>query len=400
MAGRRPPTRAERSHTVADAASAAAGPADPLPPEAWVVALASLSMMGPARLGALLDGTEPAEAWARVRSGGAHRGPARRALGAEPEAMASRWAREARALDPAQLWHAHRHAGVGVAIASSATYPMPFRADPDPPPVVFHRGDPDLLAGPRVAVVGTRSCTRYGHDLAFELGRDLAAAGVAVVSGLALGVDGAAHAGALEGAVGPPVGVVGSGLDVVYPRRNGPLWRAVAGAGLLLSEYPLGTPATAWHFPSRNRLIAALADLIVVVESPEKGGAMHTVEEAIRRGHDVLAVPGPVGAPASAGTNKLLFDGCGVVRDAADVLLRLGLSPGGRRRSRESRPRPTGPARAVLAGLGWQPSTLEQLALRTGLDLVELSLALDRLETDGWVARRGGWYERAARRDA
>ena len=189
---------------------------------------------------------------------------------------------------------------------------------------------------PRVAIVGTRRCTRYGFDLARELGADLAAAGVQVVSGLALGIDGAAHRGALDAAGGaPPIGVVASGLDVVYPRAPP---AAVGGGrhrGSLLSECPLGTAPEAWRFPARNRIIAALADAVVVVESAGAGGSMYTVEEALARDRPVLAVPGSVRSAASAGTNRLLAEGAGVARDADDVLAAIGQPqrPGRRRRA-------------------------------------------------------------------
>ena len=201
--------------------------------------------------------------------------------------------RPRRRIDPAAYWQAHAEAGIGVAALGSSAFPAPLAADDDPPAVIFWQGDLDHLAGVRAAVVGTRKATRYGLDVAHELGRRLAESGIAVVSGLALGIDGAAHAGALAAEAAPPVAVVGSGLDRVYPRAHGPLWRQVARAGVVLSEYPLGAPAAAWQFPARNRLIAALADVVVVVESQATGGAMGTAVEAARRGVPVLAVPGP-----------------------------------------------------------------------------------------------------------
>ncbi len=180
----------------------------------------------------------------------------------------------------AACWQRHIDAGIGVVLRGSSAYPACFVDDPEPPSILFHHGDPDVVVGTRVAIVGTRDCTRYGYDLAFEMARDLAAAGISVVSGLALGIDSAAHAGALDADLAPPIAVVGSGLDVVYPRRNGPLWRRVAARGVVWSEYPLGSSAVAWHFPARNRLIAALADVVVVVESHGTGGALLTARDA------------------------------------------------------------------------------------------------------------------------
>jgi DNA processing protein len=393
----------------------------PLPDEAWVVALASLDQMGPARLRALLDDHPPPEAWRRVLAGRLAADPATplgRALGREraghrdgadegaPRAGAvlARWRRQAATIDVSERWAAHVGAGVDVMIRSSPRFPAVVAGDPEPPSVLFSVGDRDALDAPRVAVVGTRDCTRYGYDVARELGAELAANGVAVVSGLALGIDGAAHAGALAADATPPVAVVGSGLDRRYPARNAPLWRRVAGAGLILSEYPLGTPPLAWHFPARNRLIVALAEVVVVVESPERGGSMLTVDCAIERGVEVMAVPGPVTAPSSAGTNGLLADGRPVVRDAADVLVALGLSAASRRSSAGGQATapdgrtPVAPGdRPVIDALGWQPATFDQLVRRTGLSVVEMAAALHRLVTDGWIAQRGGWYERLGR---
>ena len=172
-----------------------------------------------------------------------------------------------------------------------------------------------------------------------------------------MGIDGAAHAGATEVDGAPPVAVVGSGLDVVYPRRHRSLWQLVAERGVVLSEHPLGSAPVAWHFPARNRLIAALADVVVVVESQERGGSMHTVDEAQRRDVDVMAVPGPVTSRASTGTNRLLADGAEVARDATDVLVKLGLGSGSRRATVERRPaphraRPGGPRCVRLAAGG------------------------------------------------
>jgi DNA processing protein len=202
----------------------------------------------------------------------------------------------------------------------------------------------------------------------------------------------------LDADAAPPIGIVGTGLDVVYPRRNGPLWRQVADRGLLVSEYPLGTGPTAWRFPARNRLIAAIADVVVVVESHESGGALHTVEEAFTRGRPVMAVPGPVRSNPSKGSNRLLADGAQVCRDALDVVTLLGLDHGALKRGPAPVvAEPTGPGATVLDAIGWQPSATEELLLRTGLPLGELARHLDELEEQGWVTRRGGWFERVAR---
>ena len=374
---------------------------DALPPEAWMTALASLEAMGPSRLRALADGfADPRHAWDEVLASRAHRHPVlAEVMGRHPDRIAARWADAAGELDPSERWQHHVAAGIGVVVRGGSAYPDLFQEDPDPPTILFQQGDPDVVVGPRVAIVGTRDCTRYGHELAFELAGDLARAGVSIVSGLALGIDSAAHAGAVEADAAPPIAVVGSGLDVIYPRRNGPLWREVARRGVIWSEYPLGSAAAGWHFPARNRIIAALSDVVVVVESHATGGALLTVDEALRRDRTVMAVPGPVRSPASAGTNQLLADGPAttVARDAADVLSALGMAPGSRRKAVERRARPLPGDRSVLDAMGWQPVTTDHLLLRCGLSLPDLAGAISRLEADGWVAQRGGWFERRAK---
>ena len=249
---------------------------------------------------------------------------------------------------------------------------------------------------PHVAIVGHAPLHgRRRRVRARELGRELTDAGVAVVSGLALGIDGAAHRGVLE-AGGRPVGVVGCGLDIVYPSRHRELWQQVREAGVLLSEAPLGVRPAAWRFPARNRIIAGLADLLIVVESHAAGGSMHTVREADDRAIPVMAVPGSVRSRASEGTNQLLADGCAPVRDVMDVLVALGLSTATRAARADPRVPPDATGRAVLAAFDWEPATLEHLAVRTGLGLPELALALESLLAASWVESSGGWYERVA----
>ena len=375
--------------------------ASDVPPEAFGAALATLPGMGPARLGALARTWSFVEAWARVADGTAADEPAvARALGTAGASLPGAWVAAARRTDPAAVLAAHAAAGVGVSVLGGAAYPGALAVDLEPPVVLFHQGRFDALDGPRVAIVGTRGCTAYGREVARDLGRDLAEAGVRVVSGLALGIDGAAHTGALRAGRAPVVGVVGSGHDVVYPRRHRDLWQRVGTEGLLLSEAPLGSAPEQWRFPSRNRLLAALADAVVVVESRRSGGSMYTVDAALEREVPVLAVPGPVGSPASEGTNLLLGEGALLCQGAADVLTLLGLSSSASSRGRvDPRPPPTGVDREVLDVLGRQPAALEQLAVRSGLGLADLAAALQRLQAAGWVTADGGWYEQVGRPD-
>lgn len=368
----------------------------------WL-ALASLPDMGPARLLALHRSSSSDHAWRVVSSGRAHlHRPLQEVMGTDAAGLARRWAMAAAATDVAALWATH--ADVSVSILGDAGYPARLVDDTEPPVVVLARGDTGALDGPTVAVVGTRRCTRAGAEVARWFGSALAEAGARVVSGLATGIDAAAHAGALSVDAAPPIGVVGSGLDVVYPSRNRALWDRVGTVGVLLSECPLGTPPARWRFPARNRLVAALADVVVVVESPKRGGSMYTVAEALARDRPVLAVPGPVRSPAAEGTNWLLAEGATVACSPADVLAAVGLSPvpgspdGPCAGPDDRRPRPVGDAGRVLRALGWEPGTLDQLARATGLPLGALAVAVDALETGGWIVHAQGRLERVGSR--
>jgi DNA processing protein len=309
--------------------TAAPGGGSGLPGAAYAAALASLPGVGPAWLVDVLTRYDPEQAWYLVAAGDLGRpGRARRA----PAGPA--WAQVANQLDVGALWARCGRDGISVTWAGAADYPTVLEGGPSPAGVLFWAGDIATLDGrPRAAVVGTRRCTPEGAAIAHQLGYDLSRAGVCVVSGLALGIDGAAHAGALawvrdrEGPAvpaGSTVGVAASGVDVVYPRRHGALWREVIRLGAVISETPPGQPAQAWRFPSRNRVIAALAQIVVVVECHASGGSWHTVDAATMRGADVGAVPGSVYSSASVGTNLLIHEGAFPVRDARDVLDVLG----------------------------------------------------------------------------
>jgi DNA processing protein len=366
------------------------------PTRAALVALVALPGVGPGRIRALCATRTPVEAWAAIRH---RRLPIDASLAAAcaqrpgPQAWVRCWEQAAAGVEPESLLAEHRASGLSVLGPGDRDWPPCLDDDPDPPALLFVRGQVSLLGRrPAVAVVGTRRCSRYGLDVAADLGAALARAGVAVLSGLAAGIDGAAHRGALEAGAAPPVGIVGSGLDVVYPRGHRQLWHEVASTGALVSESPLGTPPARWRFPARNRLLAALADAVVVVESAVSGGAMHTVEEALRRSRPVLAVPGPVTSRASAGTNRLLAEGALPACDVDDVLVAIGL---GGTETVPARPAPPpGEPGLLLDAFAWQPATLDQLVLRTGFPLATVARLLADLADDGWVAVDGGWYER------
>ena len=370
-------------------------PAGAIPPAAFGASLAALPAIGPQQLRTLLDDCEPAEAWHRVAA--SHPDVVERYPKAAP-----RWATAACTFDVEAWWVRCTADGRRVALLGSDAYPQALADDHAAPAVLFIAGDTGAIDGrARVAVVGTRRCTASGSEMAERLGRELASAGVAVVSGLALGIDGAAHRGALaSNGTGCAIGVVGSGLDVPYPTQHRRLWREVAIEGVLLSEVPPGGRPEAWRFPARNRIIAALAHAIVVVESHATGGAMLTVEQATMRSRDVLVVPGAPASPAAAGTNALLVEGAIPVRDAADVLAHLAIGC----------PEPVSavlPATAerdvpaeiaadpVLACVDFTATSTEKILERCRMAPAEVSLALHRLEVAGCVRGAGhGWWER------
>ncbi len=289
---------------------------------AHAAALAGLPGMHPVRLARLLDGMPPTEAWEAVRSG-THAADPRR-----------RFTRSAQATHVDEVGERYRRAGVSVLLRGSPGYPSALAEDPCPPAVLFALGDPSVVEGRhRVAVVGTRSPTPYGQGVASELASDLAAAGVVVVSGLAVGIEASAHVGALRCAgrpATPPAAVVATGLDRPSATPRQPLWDEVVTTGPVFSEVALGTPLHPRLFPATRRIIAGLADVVVVVESRHRDGTEMMVDAASRRSIPVCAVPGSVRSRASDGTNQLIVDGCTPVRDATDVLVAVLLARLGR----------------------------------------------------------------------
>ncbi|HET9600949.1 MAG TPA: DNA-processing protein DprA [Acidimicrobiales bacterium] len=369
-----------------------------LPEEAYAAALAGLDATTPRRLCLLArSGTPFDRIWRALTEGRPASVPVLQRLSSEADGLAARWQREAQRTDVAALWDRCKSHGESVAILGRPGYPDELADDIHPPGVLFTLGSPCALRHRSVAIVGTRHATAGGMEVAAALGHELAAAGITIVSGLAKGIDGAAHRGALAADDGaPPIAVVGSGLDVVYPRCNRGLWEAVADRGLLCSEVPPGTPPAAHRFPARNRILAALAEILVVVESRVRGGSLLTVGEASQRGLTVMAVPGSVRSPASEGTNLLLVDGAAPAVDSLDVLVALGLEarPALRRR-RDRRPKPEPADRGLLELFGGDALTLDTVLLRSGRPLPEVALSLGRLEAGGWLVRAGAWYERA-----
>lgn len=265
-------------------------------------------------------------------------------------------------------------------------YPASLLDAPDAPWALIGRGDSRLLAAlepsAAVTVVGARRATSYGREVARELGRDLARAGVAVVSGLAFGIDACAHRGALE--TGVTAAVLGCGADTAYPAAHRSLWRQVCERGLVLSELPPGASPWRWTFPARNRIMAALSGMTVVVEGAVRSGSLITTDLAADLGRDLGAVPGPVTSRASAGPNGLLAGGACVVRDAQDVLdAMLGV---GAKRLDRSGPALASDLQAVLGAVEAGATTADAVAAVLGLGGGEAATSLARLELLGYIS--------------
>ncbi|MBA2614484.1 MAG: DNA-protecting protein DprA [Actinobacteria bacterium] len=264
-------------------------------------------------------------------------------------------------------------------------YPAALAELHDPPAVLFVRGERiELLEKPAVAIVGARSCSAYGAQVARSLARELAAAGLVVVSGLARGVDGEAHRGAIE-AGGTTVAVLGCGIDRDYPARHAELARRIAEVGLVVAEYPPGTEPAPWRFPARNRVIAALARATVIVEARERSGALITADFALELGREVFAVPGEICAALSAGTNGLIRQGAAPLLGADDVLEALGIA---------GRPRPapvlSAGATALLELLRDGPAGVDELVARSRCAAADVAAALVELELTGLAAQADG----------
>jgi DNA processing protein len=278
-----------------------------------------------------------------------------------------------------------RAAALGVRIAGwdEPDFPILLKHMFDPPPVLYVRGRLDADEGKRsVAVVGSRAATPAGRTLARAMARDLAAAGATIVSGLARGIDTAAHLGAVD-ACGRTVAVLGSGLDRIYPPENAALARTIEERGAVVSEFRLATPPLPQHFPRRNRIIAGWSRGVVVVEAARRSGALNTARTAADESREVMAVPGHPSQPASEGTNQLLRDGAALVRDARDVAAELGLE------LLEEAVQPV--QDPLLAALRPDvPTSLEDLRSRSGLETPDLLARLSRLELRDEVRRLPG----------
>ena len=387
-------------------------------------ALASLPGIGPQRLRTLMRGLGVLPAWQVVR--GEAPAPEHIAAMLRQDGLdrALRRAATVQLLD--QMAAALHDGDIRVLLTTDAEYPASIRGDFAAPAVLFARGDVSAFANRRVGIIGTRAASAAGRHFARRLGRELARNGVSVVSGLARGIDAAAHRGVIDAFdamssvasngkshlaapiaaniespiaanIAAPIAVVASGLDVIYPREHATLyatlWQQVAERGVIVSESPPGCAPDAFRFPLRNRILAMASELLVVVESRATGGSMITVDEAAKRGITVLAVPGSPHSDTSAGTNALIAQGATSVCDVADVLVALGIDHHRLAASSDARPRPSAADKVVLDALARRPSTFDHLVAELDLPIEDVAVRLGRLEAQGWAVVNGGWWE-------
>ncbi len=294
-------------------------------------------------------------------------------------------------------------AGAVLVTFDDPAFPPLLREIPDPPLLLYVAGDPSLLQLQAVAIVGARRCTRTGAEHAYKLARDLAAVGIPVVSGLALGIDGAAHRGALSS--GRTLAVLGSGFSRIYPSAHRHLAREIlASGGVLISEHLPGHAARAYQFPERNRIISGLAAAVVVVEAGEQSGSLITARLALEQGREVLAVPGSIGNPVARGCHRLLRQGAALVESISDILDALGWQLSDvqamPKPTTDDRRQPDSPALArVLSAIGPELTTFDEIVAGAQLAAAVAAAHLLTLELAGFVAQVPGGYIRRASAD-
>lgn len=358
-----------------------------LPQWAYATALACLPLQTPHRLRHLIDVGEPHQTWERIVGG-------EKVMPHLAQDVQQAWAGSSQQLVVHMFEACQRH-NIDVTFRGDQNYPATLLGDPLAPAVLFSRGNLSHLENRRVGIIGTRHPTRSGARMAFRLGAELGAQHVAVVSGLARGIDVEAHAGVMsqQQMYVPPIAVVASGLDVVYPAEHKKIWNEISQQGLIISEAPPGTEPAPYRFPLRNRIIAALSEVLVVVESGHKGGSMITVREAMKRDVTVMAVPGSPDVRQSEGTTALLRDGCAPVGDVTDILVALGLDTRRLNGWCDTREIPTREEKYVLDAMGPVPRSIDELALTVALPVIDVAIMLGRLEAKQWVSHTDGWWE-------
>lgn len=296
---------------------------------------------------------------------------------------------DAAKLEAALQWLARD--GQHLVTLADAAYPQALLNIDEPPTVLYVRGRPEMLNEKCFAIVGSRNATRLGARDAESFAAALAQAGLCVVSGLAAGIDAAAHRGALS-RNGKSIAVMGTGADIVYPSGNRKLAEALAAEGCIVSEFPLGTPPEARNFPRRNRLISGLSVGVLVVEAALRSGSLITARAAAEQGREVFAIPGSIHSPLSRGCHDLIRLGAQLVEGAEDILAALGH---GAEPAAERKSTPDTRADPMLDAMGFAPVTMDEIAGLTGFDAASLAAALSRLEIEGRIAAlAGGLFQR------
>lgn len=343
-------------------------------------ALNRIHFLGPVRIGALIRYCGSSRgAWSAQAS----------KLEQIPElkGLVEKLLEERRRVDPDTEWRRLQNLGVGCLTLDNPAYPYLLKQISHPPPLLYYRGS-WVNQSAVVAVVGSRRCTVYGREVALRLAGELALAGITVVSGLALGVDTAAHQGALA-VGGRTVAVLGCGLDRCYPPSNTGLMKAISGSGVVLSEFPLDTRPLPQHFPQRNRIISGLSLGTVVVEATVKSGALITANYALEQNREVFAVPGPVNSPYSRGCHRLLKEGARLVESYADILEELQIIPAVAAAAAEAAAGSenicTGAEKSLLKLISYQPLHMDEIIRMSGLAAEQIGPLLLGLELKGLV---------------
>jgi DNA processing protein len=298
------------------------------------------------------------------------------------------------------IQHRCEHLGVGILTPANTCYPEALRHIHDAPLVLYTLGDASLLGRDQIGVIGSRNATRAGLDHARRFSAELSARNLVITSGLALGIDGAAHSGALDAGF-PTIAVIGSGLDRIYPAQHSGLAERITGQGVLVSEYPPGSPARAGHFPRRNRIISGLSRSILVVEAGMKSGSLITARLALEQGREVFAIPGSVHSPVAKGCHHLIRQGAQLVETADHILEELGtwwsLHAASADKPVETTPElPDMDSReiAVFEALGYDPQSTDALSSVTGLPADQLMQSLLLLELQGLISSAPGGFQR------
>ncbi len=297
------------------------------------------------------------------------------------------WRESVQNVDSAcRQYHLLQQKNIQFITKADADYPKRLLEIYDPPMGLFYRGSLPSDEQPSVGIIGARACSPYGREVAYQLGKELAEQGIQIISGMALGIDGAGQRGAIEGK-GSTFGVLGSGIDVCYPKENIELYCQIPNSGGLLSEYCPGQQGQSWHFPVRNRIISALSDCIIVVEAREKSGTLITVDQALEQGKDVFAVPGRMGDSLSAGCNRLIQNGAGILTGIQDIYAYFHMEGTLGRKEKKKKKTLANEEKIIYSCLRLEPKQLEEILSETGLSVNQGMWALLQLELGGYISQ-------------